>query len=145
MMDTSTCMDIDECMEGMPSCFDCVNTIGRWIDISNQYIKFCFLKELWNEIYQNYNSRNCYQIDRLATSRPLCERSEPFSAAKRPTERRRRERSTFVPRPINCAEGLFESLPNWVKHKNNESKHKKKVQATHELQKKAGMDKLEND
>ena len=47
-------------------------------------------------------------MDRLATSRPLGERSEPFLAVKRATARRRsRERSSFVPK---SDEGLFESL-----------------------------------
>lgn len=29
IMDPSKCIDIDECAEGMPACFDCVNTPGR--------------------------------------------------------------------------------------------------------------------
>ena len=51
-------------------------------------------------------------MDRLATSRPLGERSEPFLAVKRATARRRsRERSSFVPK---SDEGLFESLGDCV-------------------------------
>lgn len=29
IMDPSKCIDIDECAEGMPACFDCVNKPGR--------------------------------------------------------------------------------------------------------------------
>ena len=67
---------------------------------------------------------NCfyYLTHRLATSRPLGERSEPFLGAKRPIgtlrlyifrreaadrERRSRETSTFVPRHMKSDEGLF--------------------------------------
>ena len=51
-------------------------------------------------------------MDRLSTSRPLGERSEPFLAVKRATARRRsRERSSFVPK---SDEGLFESLRDCV-------------------------------
>lgn len=29
IMDPFMCIDIDECAEGIPACFDCVNTPGR--------------------------------------------------------------------------------------------------------------------
>ena len=29
ILDPSKCIDIDECAEGMPACFDCFNTPGR--------------------------------------------------------------------------------------------------------------------
>lgn len=29
-MVSGNCIDIDECAIGVPSCFDCVNTVGRF-------------------------------------------------------------------------------------------------------------------
>ena len=30
IVDPKKCMDIDECLEGVPACFGCVNTAGRY-------------------------------------------------------------------------------------------------------------------
>ena len=47
-------------------------------------------------IYLKWSLVIFMKVIRLGTSRPLGERSEPFLATKRPTERRSRERSRAI-------------------------------------------------